>query len=87
MAGTSGAILCDGWTNCYTHYFGVYASVMRKVHVLRQGVPHVIEEHTLPLLSVTPMDNASDDGGNDADEASEFDAVTHVQHLDDVFEY
>lgn len=85
MADTTGAILHDGWTNCGTHYFGVCASFMKKVSVVRQGVEHGIEEHSLPLLSVSPMAKVTDGESEFGEEATEFDAVTHVRHIEDVF--
>ncbi len=41
----------------------------------------------LPLLSVSPMAKTSDGGGKDADEGTDFDAVNHFRHLEDVFQY
>lgn len=59
---------------------------MSKVSVLREGVLHFIEEHTFPLLSVRSMANASENGNDDADENTEFDAVTHLRHLKNLFQ-
>ncbi len=52
--------------------------------VLRQGVPYVNGGDTLPLFSFSPMAKTFDGGEYDADEATEFDVVTHLRHLEDV---
>ncbi len=58
-----------------------------KITVLHEGVQHVIDEHTLPLLSVSHMAQASDGSSNYADEATEFDAATQLRRLEDLFQY
>ncbi len=52
--------------------------------VLRQGVSYVNGGDTLPLLSFSPMAKKSNGYDCDADEATEFDVVTHLRHLEDV---
>jgi len=85
MSRTRGAILHDGWTHNGTHYFGVYASFMKEVRVVRNGFMVTEEEICTPLISVSPISKASDLEDEENYEATEFDAVTHVRQLEDIF--
>eukprot|EP00171_Calliarthron_tuberculosum_P000144 IDg144t1 len=87
MQGTKGAIVHDGWTKNSMHYFGVFASFIRKVKVVKHGVQHDVEEHVTPLLSISPLAKYNADDSRADDEATEFDADTHVKHLEEVFGY
>lgn len=89
MTQTKGAIVHDGWTSSGIHYYGVFASFMHKIQVVRNGVIEVKEEWVMPLISVSPLAKNSEsdcESDNDA-EATSFDAETHVRQLEDVFEF
>lgn len=60
---------------------------MTKVQVLNNGVVREIEEHALPLISVSPMSNVHDKDVNDYDNSTSFDAVTPLCHIEDIFEF
>ena len=89
------------WTNGNMHYLGIIAVLMRKVTYLSNGVVHEKEELAMPLISLSPMakppnedeecDSGNDDlpsvSGNDADEATDFFAATHVRQFEDVFQF
>lgn len=44
MVGTKGAIVHDGWTHNGMLFFGVSASFMREVPVLRNGIDSKVHE-------------------------------------------
>ena len=87
MQETTGAIVHDGWSNAGMHYFGVFASFMRKIKVVRNGESTEVEELCLPLLSVSPMAKVQQDGTLNAEEAETFDAEIHLRHLEETFKY
>ena len=83
------------------HYLGIIAVFMRKVTYLYNGVVHEKEELAMPLIYLSPMakppnEDEECDAGNDnlpsvsrnnADEATDFSAATHVRQFEDVFKY
>lgn len=87
MENTQGAIIHDGWTHNGTHFFGVFASFMREVPVVRHGIETNVSELCLPLLTVSPLPKESAEEGTSDDEAESFDANAHVRHLITTFSY
>lgn len=87
MTKTKGAIVHDGWTKSGTNYFGFFASFIRSVLVMKNGVHCLIDELTMPLLTVSPLRKAVCDSNESDDEVERFDAKTHASRLEDVFEF
>eukprot|EP00171_Calliarthron_tuberculosum_P022214 IDg22214t1 len=87
MKGTKGAIIHDGWSSNGTHFFGVFASFMRDVPVLRNGISQIEQELCLPLLSVSPLPCSESDENTSKEEAESFNAESHLRHLQLAFEY
>eukprot|EP00171_Calliarthron_tuberculosum_P003774 IDg3774t1 len=87
MNQTQGSILHDGWSHNGMHYFGVFASFMRKVPIVRNGVECDVEELCLVLISVSPLSKEVVDGNVSEDEAERFDADAHLRHLKEIFAF
>eukprot|EP00171_Calliarthron_tuberculosum_P023569 IDg23569t1 len=87
MAGSQGAILHDGWSHNGMHFFGVFASFMREVTILRNGSCGTEEELCMPLLSVSPLPAEEADDRTTQEEAESFDAEAHHRHLEEIFKY
>eukprot|EP00171_Calliarthron_tuberculosum_P005080 IDg5080t1 len=87
MENAQGGIVHDGWTHNGTHFFGVFASFVRHVPVVRNGNETYVKELCLPLLTVSPLPKAASEEGTSDDEAESFDAEAHVRHLITTFKY
>lgn len=86
ISDTKGAIVLDTWTHCGPHYFGIFASYM-KLSAVQSGLSQTIQENASPLLYVSPISNVRDENGGDDEESMVFDSVTHVRHIEQVFQF
>eukprot|EP00171_Calliarthron_tuberculosum_P000207 IDg207t1 len=88
MRKTKGAIMYDGWSHSGTHYVGIFAVYMCSVPNLGSQSSRSKDELRVVLISLSPMAATKNDGDGmeDNNEATMFDAETHVAHMKDVFE-
>lgn len=94
MKKCTGALMYDGWTDrSGTHFVGTFGVYMRQV-VNQGSVGQEFSEVCSPLLSCSPMAHVKTTGDNEKsdfdaemshEEATTFDARTHVEHFKDVF--
>lgn len=87
ISDTKGEIVHGAWKHFDTHYFGIFASYMNKMSFERSGISQTIEEHALPLLSVSPMLNVREDNGGDGDGSTVLDSATHERRIEQVFQF
>lgn len=79
----------DGWTDCGTHYVGIFAVYNRKTSYINNRMFMTRQEVVSPLLSMAPMAklcNCNASSCSCEEEATSFDAETHAQHILRTFE-
>ena len=56
-----GSIIYDGWKISSTHYLVIIDAFTKKISILKEKVPCIHEEVSMPLISISPISQVVED--------------------------